>query len=134
MGRSDAWLVSWLKDSITELKIWKRLLREDPNDLEAALAVAEEVRRLEGPEAALDASVAGSPTPAGMSLEGPFLPPVKQRLQTLLAASAVRLAGVSCPCPEATCPAHEHRIVTDLAAAPSLCAKHKQEWEARGAK
>jgi tetratricopeptide (TPR) repeat protein len=53
--RSDAWLLDRLSDYPSSLRVWKKLLHEDPNDLGAAIWVANLLEALEGPQAALDA-------------------------------------------------------------------------------
>jgi predicted Zn-dependent protease len=55
MGRTDAWLLDKLGNTARSVDIWKALLREDPDDLEAAIRVAQLVAVFEGPEAALSA-------------------------------------------------------------------------------
>jgi predicted Zn-dependent protease/tetratricopeptide (TPR) repeat protein len=58
-ARSDTWLLDRLSDYPSSLRVWKKLLHDDRNDLGAAIWLAELLEALEGPQAALDA-IAGT--------------------------------------------------------------------------
>src|SRR6267143_1581781 len=55
LGRREAWMLEWLKDFPTLKRFWKRMLEKDPNDLEAAMRLAQIEADLNGAKAALDA-------------------------------------------------------------------------------
>jgi tetratricopeptide (TPR) repeat protein/predicted Zn-dependent protease len=53
LERNDAWLAGWLKDYPTSFTIYKKVLRENPDDLEAAIAVLDLGFLFESPESAI---------------------------------------------------------------------------------
>jgi len=55
MNRTHAWFLGYMTDYPTALEVWRKLLREDPDDLEAAVKVATLAPSLKGPKAALEA-------------------------------------------------------------------------------
>ena len=77
-------------------------------------------------------SLTGQPLSARVTLDGEVLVAVQNRVKHLLANGVGKLAGLSFPCEEPTCPMHERRSVKDFSfAAGSLCQKHQAELAAR---
>jgi predicted Zn-dependent protease len=54
MNRPHAWLLGYMKDYPTTLRVWQKLLREDSDDLEAAIKFAQLAESLKGPKEALE--------------------------------------------------------------------------------
>lgn len=77
-------------------------------------------------------SLTGQPVPAQVSLDGPVLKAVQNRMKHLLANGVGKLAGLSYPCEEPTCPMRERRSVKELSATVGpLCEKHRAELAAQ---